>query len=109
MQSVQLQQNLAEIEATGSRLVGISYDPVKVLERFAERSKITFPLLSDVGSKTIDAYGIRNRSERAPDGIAYHGTFIVDQKGIIRSKLYQVSYAERPAVDNLIGALEAAR
>jgi len=109
MQSVQLQQNLEEIQATGGHVVGISYDPVETLKRFADRSGITFPLLSDVGSKTIDAYGIRNTNEPARDGIAYHGTFIVDQNGVIRSKLFQVSYAERPAVDTLVRALKEAR
>jgi len=109
MQAMQLQQNLAEIEATGGRIVGISYDSVEIMKRFADRGRITFPMLSDVGSHTIDAYGIRNTSERAPDGVAYHGTFIVDRDGIIRSKFYQVSYAERPAVDNLVRALNEAR
>ena len=109
MQSMQLQQHLAEIEATGGRIVGISFDSVEILKRFADRGRITFPLLSDVGSHTIDAYRIRNASEGAPDGVAYHGTFVVDRDGIIRSKFYQVSYAERPAVDNLVRALNEAR
>lgn len=110
MQSVQLQQNLKEIEATGGHVVGISYDSVKVLKGFADRGKVTFPLLSDAGSKTIDAYEIRNKNAPARcDGIAYHATFILDAKGVIRAKLFQVSYAERPAVDALVKALKAAR
>ncbi|MFN0059196.1 MAG: redoxin domain-containing protein [Planctomycetota bacterium] len=109
MQSVQLQQHRAEIESTGGQIVGISFDSVEFLKRFADRSGITFPLLSDVGSKTIDAYGIRNTNPSARDGVAYHGTFIIDQKGLIRSKLFQVSYAERPAVINLVRALQGAR
>jgi peroxiredoxin len=91
--------------------VGISYDPVEKLQRFAHRSKITFPLLSDVGSKTIDAYDIRS-TEAAPAewrGFARHATFILDQQGIIRSKLFQLSYQERPAVEALIKALQDAR
>ena len=90
--------------------MGISYDPVEKLKRFANRSKITFPLLSDVGSKTIDAYDIRYK-EAPPEmsGFARHATFILDQKGIIRAKLFQLSYQERPAVDALINALKEAR
>jgi peroxiredoxin len=111
LQMVQLQRHLKEIEAAGGQVVGISYDPVEKLQRFVNRSKITFPLLSDVGSKTIDAYDIRS-TEAAPAewrGFARHATFILDQQGIIRSKLFQLSYQERPAVEALIKALQDAR
>ena len=77
---------------------------------FANRSKITFPLLSDVDSKTIDAYDIR--SPKAPpklSGFARHATFILDQSGVIRAKLFRLSYQERSAVDALINALKEAR
>ncbi len=110
LQIVQLQRNLQEIEANGGQIVGISYDSQEILKKFARRSKITFPLLADADSKTIDAYEIRNKD--APErvkGVAYHATFIVDQQGIIRSKLYQVSYQERPSVDALLAALKEAR
>ena len=42
-------------------------------------------------------------------GFARHATFIVDQKGVIRSKIFRLSYQERPAVDLLINALKEAR
>ena len=42
-------------------------------------------------------------------GFARHATFILDQKGVIRAKLFQLSYQERPAVDALINALKEAR
>jgi peroxiredoxin len=110
LQMVQLQRIRKEIEAAGGQVVGISYDPVEKLKRYADRSKITFPLLSDAGSKTIDAYDIRYK-EASPEvsGFARHATFILDQKGIIRAKLFQLSYQERPAVDALINALKEAR
>jgi peroxiredoxin len=110
LQMVQLQRILTEIEAAGGQVVGISYDPVETLKPFAERNKITFPLLSDVGSKTIDAYDIRYK-EAPPEksGFARHATFIIDQEGIIREKLFRLSYRERPAVDALINALKETR
>jgi len=110
LQMVQLQRILKEIEGAGGQVVGISYDPVEKLKGYAKRSQITFPLLSDAGSKTIDAYDIRYK-EAAPEvsGFARHATFILDQKGVIRAKLFQLSYQERPAVDALINALKEAR
>lgn len=109
MQLVQLEKNIDELRAGGGQVVGISYDPVAALKGFSDRSHISFPLLSDAGSKTIDAYRIRNTSGNAPEGVAFHATFIIDRTGVIRSKLFQVSYAERPAVENLVRELEGAR
>jgi len=91
-------------------MVGISYDSATILKRFSTKSAITFPLLSDPGSKTIEAYGIRNKE--APErwnGIPYPGTFIVDAKGIIRSKLFLEGYKDRHAVEALVEALKNAR
>jgi peroxiredoxin len=107
---VQLQTSLKEIEATGGQVVAISYDPTAVLKRFAAKSAITYPLLSDAGSKTIDAYGIRNKE--APErvsGIPYPGTFVIDQKGVIRSKLFLDGYKERHEIEPLIDALKKAK
>lgn len=107
---VQLQTNLKEIEATGGQLAAISYDSTATLKRFAANNAITYPLLSDAGSKTIDAYGIRNKE--APErfsGIPHPGTFIVDSKGVIRAKLFLEGYKERHSVEALVQALKDAR
>lgn len=107
---VQLQQDLKEIVATGGRVVGISYDSVQILKRFADKSALAFPLLSDAGSKTIDAYGIRNKEAPARfSGIPHPGTFVVDRKGIIRAKLFLENYRERHATAALVKALKEAQ
>lgn len=107
---VQLQTNLKEIEASGGRIVGISCDSTNLLQRFAAKNSITYPLLSDAGSKTIDAYGIRNKE--APErvsGIPYPGTFVVGTNGVIRAKLFLEGYQERHTVNALVEALKNAR
>ena len=110
LQMVELQRNLQEIEGAGAQIVGISFDSEEILRRFARKNKIDFPLLADPGSKIIDAYQIRNPDVPARvNGVAYHATFIVDQKGIIRSKLYGVSYQERSALEELLTTLKDAR
>lgn len=108
LQLVQLEQHRPEIEVAGAQLVGISFDKPEILHRFADQ-RIHFPLLSDAGSQTIEAYGIGNPDAASwSRGVARHGTFILDREGTIRSKLYQVSYAERAAVDELLAALRVA-
>ena len=70
---------------------------------FARRRDITFPLLADPGSRTIEAYGVRDPQG---DGIPHPVTFLVDRQGIIRAKLFEEGYQKRPPTDSLI---EAAR
>jgi peroxiredoxin Q/BCP len=106
-----LQKDLKKIDAAGVRLVGISYDSVDVLKEFADKQKITFPLLSDPDSKTIAAYALRNKEMAGKkvgkidlDGVPYPGTLIVDKDGVIRAKLFVDGFRERHSTDELVKA-----
>ena len=102
---VQLQRDLKLIEDAGIRLVGISYDEPEALKRFADQMKISFPLLSDPGSKMIDAYHIRNEAAKGrAEGVPNPGTFVLDRDGIIRAKLFLEGYRERHTTKALIEA-----
>ena len=69
-------------------MVAVSYDSQEVLARFAKVGEIEFPLLSDEGSKTIEAYGILNEDSKGPRaGIPHPITFVVDKQQVIRGKL----------------------
>jgi peroxiredoxin len=106
---IHLQRNLKQFKAAGAQVVSISYDSTSALKKFADSREITLPLLSDVGSKTIDAYGVRDNTPSAKPGFAAHATFVLDQKGIVRAKLLEVIYQEQPGVGFLLNALKAAR
>ncbi len=71
---------------------------------------MTYRLLSDPGSKTIDAYGIRNPGGKAGtryEGIPYPGTYLVDGEGVVRAKLFLEGYVERHDNESLIEAVKA--
>jgi peroxiredoxin Q/BCP len=105
-----LQRDLKSIEAAGVQLVGISYDDTKALKTFSNRMKIAFPLLSDPGSQTIDAYHIRNKAARGKaEGVPNPGTFILDQHGVIRAKLFLEGYRVRHSGEELIQASKAVK
>ena len=107
---VQLQRDLKSIEDAGIHLVGISYDEPAALKRFADQMKISFPLLSDPGSKTIDAYHIRNEAAKGRAvGVPNPGTFILDRDGVIRAKLFLEGYRERHTTEALIEAAKTIR
>lgn len=110
VQLIQLQRNLKQIEATGAQLVGISYDSAQSLKCFAQKETITIPILSDADSKTIDAYGVRDRNPLpSKERAAGHITMILDQNGVVRAKLARVIYNGRSDVDALVKALKDAQ
>ena len=67
--------------------------------------KITLPLLSDPGSRTIEAYHILNPAARGrAEGVPYPGTFLLDQGGVIRAKLFLEGYRDRHTAEALVQA-----
>jgi len=89
-------------------VVGISYDDTAALKRFSDQAKISFPLLSDPESKTIEAYHIRNEAAKGKaEGVPDPGTFILDRDGVIRAKLFQDGYVNRHTAEALIKAAKA--
>ena len=99
---------MESIKRANIQVVAVSYDAVETLAKYGAENKITFPLLSDPESTTIDAYGIRNKdvpegSRR--DGIPHPGTFLIGQDGVIRTKLFY-SIRKRHSPRELIEAAE---
>ena len=102
------------IEASGVRVVAVSYDSVDVLKTFSDKHSISFPLLSDPDSKAITAYSVRNKEmagkkygEIDLDGVPYPGTFLVGKDGVVRAKLFVDGYKERHTPEELIQAAKA--
>ena len=103
---MELQGRLDEIRKSGFGLAAISYDPVPVLADFATRRGISFPLLSDVGSKVIREYGILNTTvpptNRDQYGIPFPGTFFVDRSGVVTSRVFENAYQERDTIASVM-------
>lgn len=98
----------ADIEAAGLQLVAVSYDAPATNAAAAEKLGLKFPLLSDVGSKVIDAYGIRNHEAQGRGaGIPHPVVFIVDRAGVIRAKLGREAYRDRPESAEIIVAAKS--
>lgn len=76
-----LRENLSEIEATDSVVLGVSLDSIETHRRFRESLNLDFCLLADVAGEVSSVYsGIMaqfNASNRV--------TFIIDKAGYIRS------------------------
>ena len=126
---MELESQADELRERGYGIAVISYDEQEATARFTEANNISFPLLSDVGSETIERYGILNPvpqwafGEDADDptvqadiatfvsvvnpsemmiGIAFPGTFMLDTAGRVTSRYFENFYIERNTVSSVI-------
>lgn len=103
-----LEANRTALEAGGAQLVAVSYDKVATQAQAVAKLGLTYPLLADPGSKTIEAYGILNHEARGKGlGVPHPAIFIVDGEGTIRAKLMEESYRDRPSNEAIQAALES--
>ena len=110
MQLIDLNTNaVKEIKARGYGLAAISYDKTRDLERFHRKWRVIFPLLSDEGSKMIDALGLRNpfyEEGHYAHGVPYPVVLVLDKDKKIVAKLMRESYRERPETEVLLETLD---
>jgi hypothetical protein len=102
---VELGQNVDRIRKAGLGLAAISYDSPAILKNFADRRKITYPLLSDPESKIIRAFGILNETVKpgtSQFGIPHPGTYVVDRQGKIVAKYFEEDFRERVSVSDIL-------
>jgi len=104
----EIQSKIALIEDSGFQFAAICYDSPETLRKVAAKMGLTFRLLSDEGSHTIDAYGIRNHEATGrADGIPHPATFVLDGTGVVRAKLMHDSFTTRPQVEEFLAAAKA--
>lgn len=82
-------------------MVAISVDKPEKSRELAASLKISFPLLSDVDHKVIDAYDIYN----AQGKISKPATFVLDGKGVVHWSFFKEDYKERPFVQVILDEL----
>lgn len=102
---MELEQNLDAIRKQGLGVAAVSYDSVGTLKSFADRQRITYPLLSDPDSKIIRAFDILNETTKAGTlayGIPYPGIFVVDAQGRVVAKYFEDDYKERVSTADIL-------
>ena len=79
-------------------MAAVSYDSAELLRTFAERKGLHYPLLGDAESKMIRAFGILNENFPAGHawyGVPYPGTYIIDERGVVKAKYFEDDHRER--------------
>jgi len=124
----QWQAHTDEIEALGATLVAISPQVTDFSMKSKQSNGLTFPVLSDVGSETSDAYGIttlvtpeilalwegkfdlaeHNGEEGAPSGkLPLAATYLIDTDGKIRYAFADAEYRNRAEPEKVLAELRA--
>jgi thioredoxin-dependent peroxiredoxin len=92
-QACGVRDHAADYEKAGSRVVGISPDPVAAVRRFAGKYRLGFTLLADEDHSVAEAYG--TWVEKRMGGKTYWGvqraTFIIDPQGRVGTVFPKVS------------------
>jgi hypothetical protein len=88
------------------KTASITYDSRDILHRFAQTYGIQYPMLSDVGSKVIRAFGILNTNvpedHKMMYGMPCPGDYLITPDGIVRDKLFLRNYEHRPSATQVI-------
>lgn len=111
---------LPELESRGVRLVAVSPERAKGLEKLRSRRKLSFPIVVDKGNEIAASFGIRHgfgdalREVYESLGILLEevngepswtlpmpARFIVDGEGVIRHVAADPDYTERPEPSGL--------
>ncbi len=100
----------APLASRGYTLIGLSYDQVPVLAKFAAERKVMWPLLSDPKSAVIDGWELRDPAYAPGNrahGVPRPAIYVIDAKGTIRARLMEDDYRRRPPAEAVLAAVDA--
>jgi peroxiredoxin Q/BCP len=95
-QACGVRDHIAEYDAAGAVVLGVSPDPVAKVKKFHDKFSLGFPLLADEDHAVAEAYGVW--VEKSMYGRKYKGnertTFVIDAAGVVAEVLHKVKPAE---------------
>jgi peroxiredoxin len=102
----------AKIKAMGYSLASVSYDKPAKLAGFASAKGITFSMLSDEGSKLIDAVRLRDpqyASVPFANGVPYATVLVLAKDGTVKAKNVSLDYTVRPSNEAVIAMVQGVK
>ncbi|WP_153553244.1 redoxin domain-containing protein [Halomicrobium sp. LC1Hm] len=106
---VALQNHLADFEAAGATLLGVSADSPFSQGAFREEHGIEFDLVSDMSGEAIRAYDLEmDIEDLGLHGIANRAVFVLDDDGTVTYSWVADDPTTEPDYDDVLAAVEAA-
>ena len=106
---VAFQDHLAEFEAAGATILGVSADSPFSQGSFREEHGIEFDLISDMGGDAIRAYDLEmDIADLGLHGIANRAVFVLDDDGTITYSWVAGDPTNEPDYDEVLDAVRAA-
>lgn len=106
---VALEEHLADFEAAGATVLGLSADSAFSLGAFSDEYDLSFTLISDMGGDTISEYGLEME---IPDlglhGIANRAVYVLDDEGTVTYEWVADEPTDEPEYAELVAAAEDA-
>jgi peroxiredoxin len=102
----------SKIKAMGYSLVSVSYDKPAKLASFGKAKGITYSLLSDEGSKFIDAVRLRDpQYVKVPfaNGVPYASILVIATDGTVIAKNVSLDYTVRPSNAAILALIQSAK
>jgi peroxiredoxin len=103
-----LQSRIADIQASGAKVVAISADSIANNRRLADRLSLEYPVLSDHSLEVIASYGLDHRGAGVHGSdIARPATLLVGPDGEVLWRHLPDNWRVRVQPDELMSAIEA--
>ena len=100
--------SMARLTDLEAQVIGISVNDPFSNKAFAEKNRLTFPILSDYNRQAIKAYGVENPDFGGLKGytVAKRSIFIVDKNGVVRYTWTTEDSRREPDYKEIESALE---
>jgi len=109
IQLLDLQTIDAALKQRGYTLAVLSYDDPAVLGAFIQKEKVSYLMLSDHGSKVIDAWKLRDEQYRPGSfayGVPHPAIFVISRRGVIQARLEEEGFKVRPSAAAVLAAVD---
>jgi peroxiredoxin len=79
-----ISQGLNAYKELGAEVIGISVDSPFAQEAWAQKEKITIPLVSDLNKQTTKAYGVEFPGLAGIGDTSARAAFVIDKNGVVQ-------------------------
>jgi peroxiredoxin len=94
----------------GGEIIAVSPDTAAESEELRQKLSLAFSILSDPDLDVTDTFGLRHKGGRSATGEdkPFPTTFVVDAQGIVKAKIENDTYRDRPSPKDVLAALKEA-